>query len=189
VPGYAVQNNNIPNDDVIDWNKKIHILEAFNGQYLFNGIPADNSDMPLTAGNASDATYLSPIIVTAQDFDINSFHWTVSVDHNSKTLTINWSQTQINAINQAYDILFDYIYFNLALQTRLSSLLDMVELRVDKEPLNVFIDYSKLQDHFNSQLLIDPINGLSDLMDFNHSINTFFHQLIGMVTILQLISF
>jgi hypothetical protein len=172
MPGYQINYTNVPNGDINDWNRKIHVLEAFNGQYLFEGLPVDNSDNPLTAGDTPGSETSSPGLPNLPISDLfknDLIHWTVSVDHANCSATVSWDGAQVAALEKAYKALFDYVYYNLAVQTRLKPLLGMIDLMYDSDQEYFFIDFNRIQSFFASKFSEDKINGLSDLVDFTQA--------------------
>lgn len=100
---------------VAEWEKKIHILEAFNGRYFFklpNEAGAQNSGgAGLSAsggGGGSDGIAAAP------------------------QLTIMFTQQQIDLLNQSYDALKESIYSSLVMQTRFKPLFDKINLVVSQ---------------------------------------------------------
>jgi len=112
-----------------DWSRKLHVLEAFNGQYFFN-LPGQKSQtqdanwgLSVQAGSGGAAEAGMPL------------------------LRVNFSQPQLNLLQQAYDSLKESVYASLVMQTRLKPYLDQIELfigdtglRMDATSLNQMID-------------------------------------------------
>ncbi|UQZ90123.1 hypothetical protein C4J81_13305 [Deltaproteobacteria bacterium Smac51] len=149
-PGYVIEHYTIPVDERAEWAKKVGTLEAFYGQYFYLGGDISIEDQLLwnmtLVSNKNNGTNNQP-----------------------PTIRINWSITQISTINEAYDILKESVYNALVLQTRLASVFDLIELSIDMETMDVAFDFSKVIDYFESKLSADPVNGLSDLVDFNRA--------------------
>ena len=131
------------------WNQKIHILEAFNGNYFF-GLPSNPSTGARTGisfGNATSASVDSNGIVT------------------SVPINIAYAQTQLDLLQQSYDALKRSIYDALLLQTRFKPLLDQVDLVIDST--GIHLDFTQLTNSFMQKINTNAETGLLDLVDFN----------------------
>ena len=133
---------------VASWEKKIHILEAFNGRYFFRLFNEDGSAAPATGMSVSGGGGGGGIAATPQ-------------------LTIMFSQDQIDLLNQSYDALKESIYLSLTLQTRFKPLFGQIDLVIDAEGIR--LDFSKLEQHFQTEIAQDPVNGVIDLIEFNRA--------------------
>ncbi|MEB0011472.1 calcium-binding protein [Glaciimonas sp. Cout2] len=127
---------------VAAWEKKLHILEAFNGQYYF------------AMHNLTGMGY-------------NGFKMVEGKNGQPGTITISLYAEQVNSLNQAYDALQESIYGSLLLQTRFKSLIDQIELKIDTDGMH--LDYGALEKHFKAAIAADVIKGLYDLIDFNRA--------------------
>jgi len=82
------------------------------------------------------------------------------------TTTLNQGvASQISGTNKAYNALADTIYLSLLTQTRLKKYLDSVELAVTDNSIN--LDVSGITAMFQDKITADPVNGLTDLIEFN----------------------
>ncbi|MGZ9710282.1 hypothetical protein ACXX82_05655 [Glaciimonas sp. GNP009] len=97
---------------VAAWEKKLHILEAFNGQYYF------------AMHNLTGMGY-------------NGFKMVEGKNGQPGTITISLYPEQVNSLNQAYDALQESIYGSLLLQTRFKSLIDQIELKIDVDGMHL----------------------------------------------------
>lgn len=138
---------------ISEWSRKLHVLEAFNGQYFFN-LPVQRSQTPganwglamvagtpSTGGDAASAISALP------------------------TLRVNYSQAQIDLLQQAYDSLKESVYAGLVLQTRLRPYLDQIDIVIDQQGLR--LDATKLNQLLADKKAADPENYLADLLDLD----------------------
>lgn len=141
---------------IASWNQKLHILEAFNGQYFFN-LPEQKSETPSAnvgftlAASAQQAAYYSAIAMDAANF--------------KPVLAIGFAQQQLDLLDQAYAALKDSVYGALVLQTRLKPYLDQINLVFDESGLH--FDASALNQSIQTKLATDPENALGDLLDLD----------------------
>ncbi len=152
---YNVEQLNVPNGDVAAWNRKIHILEAFNGRYFFTDLPRGGENGLAFNPNAPHGN-LSIISRRIDDDEPTPI----------PTLRVNWGQTQMEKLNEAYDLLCETVYNALLLQTRLAPVLDLIDLTIDLESFDISFDFTRVTQHFTEKMATDPVNGLSDLMEF-----------------------
>ena len=136
---------------ITDWNRKIHVLEAFNGQHFFN--------LPQQPSQTSGA------------------RWGFSVSPGSRsgsgaaavvslpTLKIQYSQTQLDLLDQAYESLTESVYASLVMQTRLKPYLDQIELVINDDGLS--LSASQLNQTLADKRASDPENALADLLDLD----------------------
>ena len=108
---------------IAEWSRKLHVLEAFNGQYFFN-LPGETSQtdganwgLSVSAGSGGGSSGSGAVAIASLP-----------------TLRVNFSQAQLDLLQQAYDSLRESVYASLALQTRLKPYLGAIELIID-EPL------------------------------------------------------
>ncbi|MEZ5616213.1 MAG: calcium-binding protein [Rhodocyclaceae bacterium] len=136
-----------------EWTQKLHILEAFNGQYFFN-LPekksqTDGANWGLflqagsTAGSGSAAMALEAYPI----------------------LHVSFSQGQLDLLQQAYDGLKESVYASLAMQTRLKPYLDVIELVIDEAGIR--LDATQLNQMLADKKTLDPENYLADLLDLD----------------------
>lgn len=146
--------------ELIDsWNQKLHVLEAFNGQYFFN-LPekksqTDGANWGLAISAGSGGGSGSGAIA------IEAF----------PTLRVNFSQTQLDLLQQAYDSLKESVYASLVLQTRLKPYLDQIELVIDEQGLR--LDATRLNQMLADKKTADPENYLADLLDLDRYAGAF----------------
>jgi len=143
---------------IADWSRKLHVLEAFNGQYFFN-LPTQKSQtdganwgMSVRAGSASGGGGGGGggMAVTIEALP---------------TLLVSYSQPQLDLLQQAYDSLKESVYASLVLQTRLKPYLDQIELVIDENGLR--LDAAQLNQTFADKRTADPENALADLLDLD----------------------
>ena len=132
---------------IAEWSRKLHVLEAFNGQYFFN-LPAQKSQtdganwgLAIQPGTGSSGMAALP------------------------TLRVSFSQPQLDLLQQAYDSLKESVYASLVLQTRLKPYLDAIELVIDEQGLR--LDASQLNQTLAAKKTADPENYLADLLDLD----------------------
>jgi Ca2+-binding RTX toxin-like protein len=140
---------------ISDWSRKLQVLEAFNGQYFFN-LPAQKSQTTganwgLAVGTSSSG---------------GSGNGGISLGGAVlPTLRVNFSQTQLDLLDQAYTSLKESVYASLVLQTRLKPYLDQVELVTDESGLR--LDATPLNQKLADKKALDPENYLADLLDLD----------------------
>ncbi|HEX7650641.1 MAG TPA: calcium-binding protein, partial [Noviherbaspirillum sp.] len=130
------------------WEKKLHILEAFNGRYFFN-LP--NDSVPGGIGGAG---------ISSSGGGGGGGGIAAAIQ-----LTVEFSQQQIDLLNQSYDALKESVYTALLLQTRFKPLFDKVSLQIDSNGIK--LDYSSLEQEFRNRIASNPAQGLTDLIEFN----------------------
>ncbi len=138
-----------------EWRQKMHVLEALNGQYFFN-LPAQNSQ---TAG-ANWGLAIRPGSTAGSGGGTGSA--SVAIDA-LPTLIVNFSQPQLDLLQQSYASLRESVYAGLVVQTRLRSYLDQIELVIDDN--GVRIDISALDRKLAEKRVTDPENYLADLLE------------------------
>jgi len=138
---------------IADWTRKLHILEAFNGQYFFN-LPEQKSQtdganwgLSISAGSGG-----------------GSGSGAVAIEA-LPILHVNFSQAQLDLLQQAYDGLKESVYASLVLQTRLKPYLDQIELVIDEQGLR--LDATQLNQMLADRRAADPENYLADLLDLD----------------------
>lgn len=145
---------------IAEWDRKLHVLEAFNGQYFFN-LPEKKSQT-------------------------DSANWGLSIQAESgvggggsgaaaieayPTLRVNFSQGQLDLLQQAYDSLKESVYASLVMQTRLKPYLDQIELVIDDAGIR--LDATQLNQTLAAKRTADPENYLADLLDLDRYAGAF----------------
>ena len=125
---------------VAAFEKKLHILEAFNGQYYFS-LRNMNGGLVNGLGIVEGKSGLPG------------------------TITINLVQSQIEQLNQAYVVLQDSVYSSLLPQTRMKLVMQMIELNLDSKELS--LNFNEVEKFFKKAIGVDQVNGLTDLIEFN----------------------
>jgi VCBS repeat-containing protein len=138
---------------IADWTRKLHVLEAFNGQYFFN-LPEQKSQtdganwgLSISAGSGG-----------------GSGSGVVAIEA-LPTLHVNFSQAQLDLLQQAYDSLKESVYASLVMQTRLKPYLDAIELAIDENGIR--LDATRLNQMLADRRAADPENYLADLLDLD----------------------
>jgi len=138
---------------IAEQRRKLHVLEAFNGQYFFN-LPTQKSQtdganwgLSISAGSGGGSGGAA-MALAAQP-----------------TLLVNYSQPQLDLLQQAYDSLKERVYASLVLQTRLKPYLDAIELVIDEQGLR--LDATRLNQALAAKKAADPENYLADLLDLD----------------------
>ena len=144
---------------ISDWSRKLHVLEAFNGQYFFN-LPEQKSQtdganwgLAISAGSGGGSG--------SGAIAIEAF----------PTLRVNFSQTQLDLLQQAYDSLKESVYASLVMQTRLKPYLDQIELVIDNDGIR--LDAAALNQKLAEKKATDPENYLADLLDLDRYAGNF----------------
>lgn len=144
---------------IAEWSRKLHVLEAFNGQYFFN-LPEQKSQtaganwgLAISAGSGGGSGSGAVAIASLP------------------TLRVNFSQAQLDLLQQAYDSLKESVYASLVMQTRLKPYLDAIELIIDEQGLR--LDASQLNQMLAAKKAADPENYLADLLDLDRYANGF----------------
>ncbi len=135
---------------ILQWNERIHILEAFNGSYFFK-LP----DQSLETVGA----------VSGMQLDYSGYSSLSGRERSKPGLAISYSQPQLDQLEASYEDLRNTVYASLILQTRLKDYLNLIELDLGKD--TVSFDFSKLNQAFQDKLAADPLHGLTDLIEFN----------------------
>ncbi|WP_200384611.1 putative Ig domain-containing protein [Rhodocyclus tenuis] len=144
---------------IADWSRKLHVLEAFNGQYFFN-LPSqksqtDSANWGLSIQAASGGSSGSGALA-AEAFP---------------TLRVSYSQAQLDLLQQAYDSLKESVYASLVMQTRLKPYLDQIELVIDDSGLR--LNATQLNQTLAAKKNTDPENYLADLLDLDKYASNF----------------
>ena len=78
---------------------------------------------------------------------------------------VRFFEEQGQFLEQSWDALRESVYDGLVLQTRLKPLFEQIDLVIDAEGIR--LDFSKLDQHFQTQVAQDAVNGMTDLIEFN----------------------
>ncbi|WP_293932604.1 calcium-binding protein [Iodobacter sp.] len=139
------------------WNQKMHILEAFNGRYFMTFPNERKTTDPIIpsgaalsggggGGGGGSSAASAPQI---------------------PTLIVNYSQEQINLLNQSYSDLKDSVYSVLALQTNLKPYLDLIAVKTNSELGTINFDCSGIYSLFEKQMKESPKQALINLIEIN----------------------
>ncbi len=140
------------NPDQQLWENKLNALERFNGRYWFNlerqtsfgGIQnqlVDGSDAELEVFQNGQPTSGNGIVSFALHIDAFS----------------------MAALDKSYDVLRDYVYQGLAMQTRLAPYYDAIGVVVT--PGGLKLDFSGVEAHFDAQYAVDSTKAIVDLAE------------------------
>lgn len=146
---------------ISEWSRKLHVLEAFNGQYFFN--------LPDTKSQTVGANW--GLAISAGSGGGGSSGGAAMAIEAYPTLRVNFSQQQLDLLQQAYDSLKESVYASLVMQTRLKPYLDQIELVIDDSGLR--LDASALNQMLADKKTADPENYLADLLDLDRYANGF----------------
>ena len=144
---------------IAEWSRKLHVLEAFNGQYFFN--------LPEKKSQTDGANWGLAISAGSGD---GSGSGAIAIEA-FPTLRVNFSQAQLDLLQQAYDSLKESVYASLVMQTRLKTYLDQIELSIDDSGLR--LDAAQLNQMLADKKAADPENYLADLLDLDRYANGF----------------
>jgi hypothetical protein len=136
-----------------EWTRKLHILEAFNGQYFFN-LPEQKSQ--------TDGANWGLIVQAGSSAGSGSAAMAIEA---YPILHVSFSQGQLDLLQQAYDGLKESVYASLAMQTRLRPYLDAIELIIDEAGIR--LDATQLNQMLADKKALDPENTLADLLDLD----------------------
>lgn len=139
---------------IAEWNRKLHVLEAFNGQYFFN-LPTQKSQ---TSGANWGLSISSATTAGSNNGGVAAF---LSLP----ILRVNLAAPQLDLLQQAYDALKENVYASLAMQTRLKPYLDQITVLIDDAGIR--LDATLLNQTLTARKLADPQGYLSDLLDLN----------------------
>ncbi len=138
-----------------NWNRKLHILEAFNGQYFFN-FPGERNETP--GANVG--------LRKLDGWHVNYYQLSAdALGQQRQTLAIEFAQQQLDLLDEALAALKDSVYGALVLQTRVKPLLDLVELVIDEQGIR--LNATALNTEIARRIEADPVHGLSDLLDLD----------------------
>ncbi|MCP5338371.1 MAG: putative Ig domain-containing protein [Pseudomonadales bacterium] len=139
---------------IAEWNRKLHVLEAFNGQYFFN-LPTQKSQ---TSGANWGLSISSATTASSNNGGAATF---LSLP----ILRVNLAEPQLDLLQQAYDVLKENVYASLAMQTRLKPYLDQIAVVIDDA--GVRLDATLLNQALTARKLADPQSYLSDVLDLD----------------------
>ncbi|CAD5377721.1 conserved hypothetical protein [Pseudomonas sp. OF001] len=142
-------------DLISEWSRKLHVLEAFNGQYFFN--------LPEKKSQTDGASW--GLAISAGSGGGGSSGGAAMAIEAFPTMRVNFSQTQLDLLQQAYDSLKESVYASLVMQTRLKPYLDQIELVIDDSGLR--LDATQLNQALAAKKAADPENYLGDLLDLD----------------------
>jgi hypothetical protein len=145
---------------IAEWNHKLHVLEAFNGQYFFN-LPTQKSqthgaNWGLSAASSSGGGGGKTGDIARQG---------------PPTLVVNFSQVQLDLLQQAYDSLKESVYASLVMQTRLKPYLDQMALVIDEAGIR--LDAGGINQMLANKKAADPEGYLADLLELDKYANQF----------------
>ncbi|THF54439.1 calcium-binding protein, partial [Pseudothauera rhizosphaerae] len=133
---------------VAAWSTKIHVLEAFNGQYFF--------DLPETAGGALKAGVRGLS-------EGSSGGGSILLGWPERVLLVSYSQGQLDFLQQGYDALKQSVYEALAVQGHLQTYLDAVQLTIGEDGIE--FDFTAMEAMLDEAYANDPANGLLGLVE------------------------
>jgi Ca2+-binding RTX toxin-like protein len=145
---------------IAEWSQKLHILESFNGRYFFT-FPGQTQEGPsAVSGMSTDASGGGSVGIPS-----------------AQMLVVNFSQTQLDLLQQSYNALRESVYEALFYQTRFETvfvpLLDKIELVIGADN-SISWDYSQLEQHFANAIAANSAQGMSDLIEFNKYVGNIF---------------
>ncbi|WP_300086319.1 hypothetical protein [uncultured Nitrosomonas sp.] len=146
---------------ISEWSRKLHVLEAFNGQYFFN--------LPEKKSQTDSANW--GLAISAGSGGGGSSGGTAMAIEAYPTLRVNFSQPQLDLLQQAYDSLKESVYASLVMQTRLKPYLNQIELVIDDSGLR--LDATTLNQTLAAKKAADPENYLADFLDLDRYANSF----------------
>ncbi|WP_373975495.1 calcium-binding protein [Chitinibacter sp. SCUT-21] len=136
------------------WDQKMHILEAFNGRHFF----------VLPEQQQSGFSAVNGLNIVANSNDASTGDGAISIG-SKPTLVINYSQDQVNFLNQSYEALRQSVYDGLVLQTRLKPYLDELDLKISVNGLS--FDTSGVAEKIEAVAATNPKKALTDLAELN----------------------
>jgi hypothetical protein len=133
------------------WNRKIHLLEAFNGRYFF-ALP-----------EASGETHTGLAAVDGISERTTGKYYAEA--GGIKTLLISYTQGQLNLLDQSLKALRASVYDALVVQTRFAGLLDQIDVVIDGDAIR--FDFTAVNQTFQNRIAANVTQGISDLIEFN----------------------
>jgi hypothetical protein len=140
-----------------EWDRKLHVLEAFNGQYFFN--------LPTQKSQTESANWGLRTLTDTNTPAARSIMLAPPTEPGRGVLGIQFSQPQLDLLQQAYDSLKESVYASLVMQTRLKPYLDQIALVIDDSGLR--LDVTALNQMLAAKKAADPGNYLADLLDLD----------------------
>jgi VCBS repeat-containing protein len=134
---------------IADWTHKLHVLEAFNGQYFFN--------LPGTGSQTTGANW--------------GLSYTAPSGGAPGVVRLNFSADQMQLLDEAYASLRENVYASLVMQTRLKPYLDMLDLVLDDNGLR--LDASRLNAAMLSAQESDADAALIDMLELQRYAGAF----------------
>ncbi|WP_460844414.1 beta strand repeat-containing protein, partial [Noviherbaspirillum agri] len=146
--GGSVENPNWRNI-VEDWERKMYVLEAFNGRYFFQ-LPNE-----IQVGASA----------------LNGISFSVGTEGSSsgaigRHITINLSQDQVTLLSKAYDELLASVYTGLLFETRLKPYLDTVRLDLNETGVN--FDFNALNAKLDALHETNSAAAVADLLELRN---------------------
>ncbi|MFC5771594.1 calcium-binding protein, partial [Thauera sinica] len=132
---------------VAEWSNKIHILEAFNGEYFFD-LPTQNGELRPGAVGLSNGQSGGAVILLG---------WP------ERILNVSYTQGQLDLLQQSYDALKQSVYEGLLSQTRLKPYLDAVQLTIDDSGLK--FDFAAMETLLDQAYATDPRSAMFDVLE------------------------
>lgn len=132
---------------VSHFQEMVTVLERFNGRYFLELPSANNVGTGGFSGGGGGGGS-SGVGTPAQ-------------------LNIEISQDRIDLLQSAYSSLKESVYYSLVLQTRFKPLLDEISLVINDS--NIQFDFSAVETDLKARISANNLNGLYDLIDFNHA--------------------
>ena len=151
---------------IAEWSRKLHVLEAFNGQYFFN-LPETKSQTPSANWGISSVSSGSG----GGTGGGGGGSMVGDLPGMMGLLRIQFSQGQLDLLQQAYDSLKESVYASLVMQTRLKPYLDQIQLVIDESGLR--LDVAALNQTLADKRAADPENALADLLDLDRYAGNF----------------
>lgn len=140
---------------IASWSNKLHVLEAFNGQYFFN--------LPVQKSQTSSANFGLSVIKESTSGSGGSR--ALESYQRLSTLRIQFSQQQLDFLNEAYAGLKEATYGALVLQTRLKPYLDQLYFIVNEAGIS--LDASAMSQMLADKFSSSPEIALGDLLDLD----------------------
>ncbi|MDR3154880.1 MAG: hypothetical protein LBW85_11600 [Deltaproteobacteria bacterium] len=130
---------------VAEWNRKIHVLEAFYGHYFYA--------LPEELGPGQE------------------LQWSLKVfpGGGPPVMGVSVGSRQMDLAYQAYDDLFERIYRDLLFQSRFRELSDLIDVRLTQNPSGVRFDMTAVEASFRELMAEDTYNGLGYLLDYSRT--------------------
>jgi Ca2+-binding RTX toxin-like protein len=137
---------------IAEVNRVLHVTEAFNGEYFFNTPGILNETRSAITGLAVYGGGSAYSLNLAKD--------------GKPVLAISLNQAQTDPLYAAYATLRESAWRSLILQTRLQSLLELVQTTIDQTGKET-TDTSFMDRELQRRIAADPVAGLGDLLDLS----------------------